>query len=197
MTGLLSAETRLLPEVDLTIEELNELWSHLADENGWKAHQAAWKLAAGGQKAVKFLADMVPPAVKPSKEKLAGLRKQLQGEDLDGRDLAARKLVDLGIVLTPDEVGLLRRIDPRRIPANARNFEDAIAKGYDRESFLKPAPTLLGLPDRNRESRAIAALERCKNPAAQTLLETLAKGYDKSPLTKEAASALQRVQKRK
>ena len=196
MTGLLDEETRTLPELNLTDEELDELWTMLGGENGWKAQQAAWKLAAGGAKAVEFLSRKIQPASAIAADELETLREQLSGEDLDARDMAARQLLDLGIVLTPAEVKLLRRrVDETRIPANASSIDDAIAKGYDPENFLQPPPVLLPLPKRVQESRAVAALERCTNPASAVVLGSLAKGRPDSPLTKEAQSSLKRVKR--
>lgn len=190
MTGLLSKKSRVMPKLDLAKDELEDLWKSLSGEDGWKAQRAAWKLAAGGKKAADFLSGKVQVATAPSPETLTKLRGKLRGNDLDGRQLAARELIDLGIKLEPDELALLRRVDPTILPANASSVEDAILKGYDPKLFLKPAPILLPLPKRVRETRAIAALFRCSDPSARTVLEALADGHAESPLTKEAAALL-------
>ncbi len=136
------------------------------------------------------------PAKPPKSKTLVSLREQLRDEDFEARIMAARQLVDLGIDLTKEEITLTRRINRNRLPANASSLEDALAKGYAIETFMEPAAALLPLPRRVRESRTIAALERCVDSSARLSLEALANGHPDSPFTKEAAAALGRVEAR-
>jgi hypothetical protein len=190
MTGLLGEGQRRLPKLALEERELGLLWESLAAEDGWAGHRAAWKLATGGQDAVAFIGKRLRPVGQPDADRLATLRATLTDQDFDKRELAARGLVDLGIVLTPDEIELTRHPDKRAI-SSAFRFDDPKAP----VTYLPP-PVLLPLPERVCEARAIAALERSRHPTAATLLEKLAAGHQGAPLTREAGLALKRVRAR-
>ena len=96
MTGLLSMKDRELLKLNLTNSQMESLWITLASDDGWKAHQAAWKFAVGGEKAVRFLAGKLSPATVVSSGQLKKLYEELAGENGPARVMAARNLVDLG-----------------------------------------------------------------------------------------------------
>jgi WD40 repeat protein len=174
-----------LPALDLTSAETDSLWQALGEDDAWAAHQSAWTLAAGGKGAVAFLSKRLRPAPVPSPELVQSLRDRVSDGDYDARELAARKLVDLGIGVTLGQMEALRR--PAPPPAFGGFGEPPPVR------FLPP-PVLLPLPERVRTSRAVAALERSRDPSAKSLLETLADGAPKAPLTREAKAALARMQ---
>ena len=64
------------------------------------------------------------------------------------------------------------------------------------EFALGSSPTLAPLPERLRTSRAVMALEHSIAASAEVLLAKLSQGAPESPLTREAKSALGRVQAR-
>ena len=179
MTGIL--QNGHLPEINLTSQEMKLLWQTLGSDDASAAHRAAWRLAAGGRTAVKFLSERLRPAPTPDPDKIRVLRERFTDPDYDARDIAARRLVDMGIELRPDEREALRRPDP--------------FNSIGRTIFLPP-PVLLPLPPRVRSSRAVAALERSGTAAAESLLYTLTKGAPTAPLTLEAKVALARMQQR-
>jgi hypothetical protein len=188
MTGQL--KDGRLPALELTSTEMESLWQTLGDDDAWAAHQAAWKLAAGGKAAITFLTQRLPPATKPSPELLKTLRDRLSDPDYDVRELAARQMVDMGIELTSDQIEALRR------PAPQPAYVFGIPGLKEPPRRLLPPPELWPLSERLRSSRAVAALERSREPSAKLLLETLADGAPRSPLTREAKSALARLQQR-
>ncbi len=179
MTGIL--QNGHLPEIDLTSPEMKLLWQELGSDDASAAHRAAWRLAAGGRTAVKFLSERLRPAPTLDPDKIRVLRERFTDPDYDTRDLAAHQLVDMGIELRPDEREALRRPDP--------------LNSIGRTIFLPP-PVLLPLPPRVRSSRAVAALEHSGTAAAESLLYTLTKGAPTAPLTLEAKVALARMQQR-
>ena len=187
MTGLLSTDCRSLPELGLAPNELDAAWELLASEDGWKGQQAAWKFTAGGGSAVEFLVEHVRPASAPGALRLQTLRDAFRDKDYRKRELAARELVDQGVLLKPEEVEALRR--------PVTYFGSGGPQLNDPK--FGPPPMLFPLPDRMRQARAIAALERSGLPLAVTHLETLSRGDLGVPLTLEAKSALERVRARK
>jgi hypothetical protein len=169
----------------LAPNELIAAWELLASDDGWKGHQAAWKLAAGGTVAVELLVKHIRPATAPDAIRLQTLRAAFRDKDFDKRELAARELLDLGLLLKPEEIEALRR--PTESGSSAP----------DAKPVYGPPPVLRPLPDRIRQSRAIAGLERSGVPLAETHLETLTHGDSEAPLTREAKSALTRIRERK
>jgi len=197
MTGMLSEKMRVLPALAMDPDELEQLWKLLGSTDGWEGYQVGWKLAAGGVRAIGFLSKRLRPAEEPSEQELRDLRVQLKHEDFSERDFAARRLIDLGIVLKPEELELLRRPDPNALPANAAIARPENAK--PRLGPLLPPPVLLPLPERVRHSRALATLDRIgirRGGEAAKLLESLASGHPGSPLTREAKAALKRIRAR-
>ena len=204
LTGLLDADTHTLPKLELSNNEKETLWEALGGDDGGEAQHAAWRFAAGGADSIAFLNRRLHPAFAPDTDRVAALHATLRGKSYGKRERAARELADLGIVLTPEEVELTRRIDILAIPANfsldrigvraLRGDLEAIDdRNPPKELHLLPPPVLLPLPDRVREARAVAALERGGAAAAETLLEKLSGGHADAPLTREAVSALKRV----
>jgi len=193
MTGCL--QNGRLPERVLTLTEMESLWQALGGDDAWAAHQAAWILAAGGENAVAFLSERLRPAPAPDPIEIEKLRVQLLDPDHDVREIAARKLVDLGIELLPDEREALRRPDPRYASSNTGAPRDGARPPVVR---CLPPPVLRPiLPKRIRCSRAVAALERNGGTSAESLLVTLAKGRPTLPLTREAKAALARTRQRR
>lgn len=194
MTGRF--ENGRLSALELTRAEMESLWERLGGDDAWAAHQAAWALAAGGKAAVAFLAERLHPAPIPDPLRIQALRGHLADPDYDARELAARKLLDLGIELRPEQRQALRRPDPRS-PRSAIPLSSQLLPPRRPEPRLLPPPVLLPLPERLHSSRAVAALGRSKAPAAaESLLDSLADGAPQVPLTREAKAALARVRRR-
>lgn len=191
MTGRL--RNGRLSALEPTQAEMESLWQRLGGDDAWAAHQAAWALAAAGKAAVQFLAHRLRPAPIPDPLRIETLRARLADPDYDARELAARKLLDLGLELRPEQREALRRPDTRYAIAQSALLDFQ----HEPEPRLLPPPELLPLPERLRSSRAVAALERSKAPAAaESLLESLADGAPQAPLTREAKAALARVRLR-
>ncbi len=185
-----------LPALALTPTEMESLWQVLGGDDAWAAHQAAWALAAGGEAAVAFLGERLHPAPIPDPLRIQTLRERLADPDYDARELAARRLLDLGVELRPEEREALRRPDPRS-PRSAIALSSQLLPPPKPEPRLLPPPVLLPLPERLRSSRAVAALERSRAPAAaESLLDSLADGAPGAPLTREAKAAQARVRQR-
>jgi hypothetical protein len=147
MTGRL--ENGRLPAITLTAAELEALWETLGGEDAWAAHQAAWAFAAGGETALAFLADHLRPAGIPDPTRIQALRRQLANTDRDDRVHAARRLLDLGAELRPEDHEALNRPDPSIVKSPFRELSGI----YPPSPRLQPPPALLPLPDRLRVSR--------------------------------------------
>jgi len=167
---------------------LAKAWMDLMADDGWTAHQAAWRLARGGPAAVAWLSERLRPATPPVQADVAVSRMKLRDPDFDVRDLGARALVDSGLSLSPEEIQALRR--PLPDPTHYRPGNPRVPTEYG------PPPVLLPLPDRLQKERAIAALERFEGPEADALLERLASGLEGHPQTRCAQEALRRRARR-
>jgi WD40 repeat protein len=185
MTGIL--QNGRLPVLALMSAEMEALWETLGGADAWAAHQAAWKLTAGGKSAVDFLDARLHPAEVPGKLRVDGLRSRFTEADFDARELAARRLVDLGVELLPEDWHALRRPAPNRSSQPGRFPPPKVD--------LLPPPVLRPLPERMRASRAILALRRSVVPEAATVLAKLADGAPQSPITREAKIALKQFVK--
>ena len=141
---------------------MDALWNVLGGDDAWAAHQAAWKLAAGGVPAVTFLGGRLRPRRFPSR------RKSRRSRSFEGPELQCPRDCRPNAPGSGDslEVGgseLLRRPDNR--------LRDQLAFSPDNRSGVRPPrprllppPVLLPLPPRLRATRALAALEHSTAP---------------------------------
>jgi WD40 repeat protein len=164
----------------LTAKELDRAWEDLA--GGSKAAYAAlWTLTAAEGRAVDFLKERLRAAA-AARPPLAKLLADLDSPKFNVRDDAFRKLAGLGNQI---ESELERALKANPTAETQRRLEKLLAQAGG-------APA----PERLREGRALAVLERIATPAARDLLKSLAESDPRTPLTEPARAALARLARR-
>jgi WD40 repeat protein len=168
----------------LTGEELNRLWSELADPDGAKALPALLRLAAAPTYAVPFLRKQVPPVEgKPfDADAVARWIAALDDADFDVREKATRDLEKVGGAARP---ALVKALEAKPGPEAKRRLEGLLAR-LDEAGV---SASLLG------PLRALEALELAGTPEARKLLGEIAAGRADAPLTREAKAAAERLSK--
>jgi WD40 repeat protein len=161
----------------LTAADLARLWQDLAG-NSERADDAHWALAHVPEFSVPFLKKSLQPATAAKREQIKKLINELGNDQFNIRQKALHDLEQLG----EQARELLTKALETDPPLEVRQ---RIARLLDKLIDLPP--------DRLREARAVAVLERVGTPAARALLETLAKGVPDTRLTQEAMAALKRV----
>lgn len=171
-----------------------------------EAYQASWQLAEHSDFRA-FVGEMLDPAQAPTKELTEHLRMMLRDASPDVRVTSARMLNDMGVELGKEDRLALIKSEPHSgygyfgllggdRPTSLQSFklnppvEVNLSEVFNRPI---PIPTLHPLSNRLRSSRAILLLEKDGSPWAVEILEVLAKGYEKSPQTREAKWALRRL----
>jgi RNA polymerase sigma factor (sigma-70 family) len=161
--------------------EVATAWTDLAGNDAEKAYAAIWSLADAPAEAVPFLRARLRPAVEPTADKIGKLIGRLDAAAFADREAAEKELRDLG-----DTVVLALR---------ARLKSGVSAEQKERIEKILVAATVPTLPpgERLRQVRTIVALEQAGTPEARELLGELARGAPGDRLTKEAASARERI----
>jgi WD40 repeat protein len=159
-----------------------DLWTDLASPDGIKAFAAVRELAARPAESVPFLKQRVRPAVRPEGAVFTRLLADLDSDQFETRDRAARELRALD---RQAEATLRKALAGKPTPEAHRSIEEILA-------HLETMPD----SDRMREARAVEALERSRHADALPLLETLATGAPEARLTQEARLALERLKRR-
>jgi RNA polymerase sigma factor (sigma-70 family) len=173
------------PVVRLAPEQLESLWSDLADAEAPKAFDALLALEAAPAQVVAWLGKQLQAA--PPVPKLEERLPRLLG-DLESDKFAVRKNAEEELA----RLGELARMA----------LEKALADGptLDKRQRLEPLLEKLNGPvtdpELRRALRAVEVLEHIGTPEARQLLESLAKGAPHARLTKEAKSSLDRLAKR-
>lgn len=167
---------------DFTTEQLTELWGQLRDGRAEHADRLAWRLAAGGDRAVQFLADVLHPAESNiDEEAVQALIAQLGSREFAKREAAQKKLAEIGSGAEPllrDALKQTRLVElRRRISSLLQSWQDG-----------EPAS-----PEKRRELLAVTTLERIASPAARRLLSNLASGAATDLTTRHSKSALERL----
>jgi WD40 repeat protein len=165
-----------------TQEELTALWNDLAGKDAAKAYQALWRTADALEESVRFLRQHVKPTIVEDAQKLRGLITALDDESFATRETAQKALAKLGAVA---EAMLREALDKNPSPEARRRIEALMAN------------SLSGLPDTKtlRRLRAVQVLEQVATPEARKVLQELAAGAAGDRLTREAKSALQRLER--
>jgi RNA polymerase sigma factor (sigma-70 family) len=158
-------------------------WADLAGADAPRAHRAIRALAAAPGEAIPFLAERLKPADAVQRERLKGLIADLDGEEFAVRQAAEQALRRLDLLAEPALLEALRRappLEPRR----------------RMERLMKELHGPVRAPEVLRAVRAVAVLEYAGTPEARRVLEALAKGAPEARLTREAKSALRRLERR-
>jgi RNA polymerase sigma factor (sigma-70 family) len=171
-----------LPE--LSPEDLDRLWTHLAGADAPKAHTALWTLVGVPGRAVPFLRDRLPPAVAEDPRRIGQLIADLDSAQFAVREAAAQELEKLGTEAGP----ALRQALAQAPPLEVRRRAEGL--------LATPPSRLVASPETLRRLRAIQVLERIGSGEAMQVLATLARGAAAKRDTQEAQAAVQRLAER-
>jgi hypothetical protein len=175
----------LLPRPSLTKgdrDELNRLWDDMRGGVA-TAYPALWKLVGAGDKAVDFLGQHVRPIPVVGKERIEQWIADLDNNDFDKREAAAKQLTDLHGAVEPE----IRQ---------ALQAKPSIEACKRLDEILARLPRWPATDSELRQVRALRALELIGSPAARDLLKKLAGGAPGAALTRDAKLALQRLERR-
>jgi WD40 repeat protein len=167
----------------LSAKELNGLWERLGSAKGTEAGEAMGRLQTIPRQAVQMFGARIQPVKPVSPRKMARLVGGLESKRFRDRQLAFKELERLEELAEP----FLRK----------RLAEDPPLEVRQRlENLLKKLGGFVTRPDRLRLLRAVEVLERIGTADARALLRDLAKGAPAARLTREAKSALRRLEHR-
>jgi hypothetical protein len=158
--------------------EPESLWADLAGEDPHKAYRAVQGLAAAPVPAVAYLKDHLRPVPEVEARRVERLLADLDRDDFEVREAAAKELTELGERAEP----ALRQALQETRSAEVRKRLEALLSA---SKGVPPRETLRAL-------RAVWVLERVGTTEARRLLEALAKGAPGARQTIEAKEALAR-----
>jgi hypothetical protein len=163
--------------------ELKGLWERLAAPDAAEAGLAVGRLQAAPRQAVRMLRARLRPVAPVDQRRIARLITDLESNHFRDRRRATRELEQLAELAEP----LLRRRLANHPPLETRQQV---------EKLLKRLDGFVTRPNQLRLLRAVEVLERIGTADARALLRDLAKGAPAARLTREAKSALQRLEHR-
>jgi RNA polymerase sigma factor (sigma-70 family) len=166
----------------LSPAEVQARWIDLASADGPQAYRALWELVADPERSVPFLARSLRPVAGTDPRRLQQMIADLDSDQFNTRELAFTELEKLGELAAPP---LLRVLASQ---PSVETFQRA-----ERLMEKMEGPTMLPPPERRQVLHAIEALERIGTPAAQQVLQELAKGGEGAAPTREASAALLRL----
>jgi hypothetical protein len=183
LTWDLARFTRAMPRraVRLQNQTLELVWSDLASHDAAQAFTAIRKLCASPDQTISLIKRRVHPVTPVDPNRLTQLMADLQSDRLERRRRAETELAGLGELAAPALQKALAE-DP---PLDLRQRLERLSQQARKTS---PAGAL-------RELRSVEVLELIGSPTARQVLRTLASGVPGSHLTRQAASALQRLAK--
>jgi RNA polymerase sigma factor (sigma-70 family) len=162
----------------------NELWATAAESEAGVAFAAMADLAAVPGPAIEVLRRHVKPVPDaPTDADLDRLFADLDSDLFATRDQASRELARLGESAVPGVRNRLHKAESVEVRRRARAFLDQFDQAEQS-------------PDHLRQLRAVELLEGIGTPAAKQYLTELAKGAAGAPLTRDAAAALGRLERR-
>ena len=177
-TALLWSVLPSQPELPKSWQDDEKLWLQLGSAPD-QAYKAAWALMAHPDRAVEVLAKRLEPDGGATDKEIRELIKNLASEKFAQRDVAMRRLKQIGT---------------RSLPA----LEESLKKAPDLETkrrieeLLKTVFATLS-PDALRDLRGLQILEMIGTPPARQLLAVIAKGDSGAPKTRLAQAALERL----
>jgi hypothetical protein len=176
LSDLVEAKEKTAPSA----EQLRALWDDLKGGDRLKAYEALRRLRAAPESALELFGEQLRPVAAVEAKRVAGLIADLDNEQFETRERAARELAELGGAAEP----ALRQALKRRPSAEVRARVEGL---------------LERLPSSQEVARirwALRLLERFGTTDARRLLEKLAKGDAESWQTKEAKASLERLDSR-
>ena len=209
--GLESLEVETLDgPLELTDQQLEDLWRDLDGDDAVKAFSALWTMVSGGERTVQFVRGRMgqpaaegqpavrgpPPAQAPSvEEELADLLKEMDDESFQVRERATQRLREIGRPLLSTLQEFAETVDSPEVRERLRQVVAELARDAAEEAAReeekpppKPPPKLLA-------PRAVRVLETIGSPSALEVLERWSRQED-SPALPYAAAARQRLAER-
>lgn len=166
--------------VELKAQQVEELWTDLADSDAGKAHRAILALRTAPKQVVPLLQERLRPAAAPEPQKLSQLIADLDSNEFAVRQRATDELEKLGELAQP---ALEKALAGKPTLEMRQRLELLLTK------VAGDVPVGAQL----RLFRAIEVLEQIGSSQAQQVLQSLAKGAPGARLTGEAKAALRRV----
>ena len=179
-TALLWSMQPEQPELPPSWKDADQLWLQLGREPE-QAYRTVWALTAHPERAIEVLTKRLEPDAGATEKEIAELIKNLASTRFAQRDVAMRRLKQIGT---------------RSLPA----LEQALKKSPDLESsrriqeLLRTVETSL-TPETLRDLRGLQILEMTGTKAARGLLADIAKGDRAAAKTRLAQAALERLQR--
>jgi hypothetical protein len=164
----------------LSEEELKTLWADLASDKSKVAYAAVGELVAAPDQAMPLLQKKLSPVKSADPQQVAKWLADLDSEDFEKRERAARELKKLGDSAEPH---LLAALEGKPTAQVRRTVEALLAE-------------LAGQPERVRALRALEVLEYIGTPEAVRVLQDLVGGAASAWLTREAKATVERLQRR-
>jgi RNA polymerase sigma factor (sigma-70 family) len=173
----------LIPKEPPPSEALATLWTDLAAADPDRARQAVWTLAAHPNQAVPFIKGRLRPVPRAEAARVVRLIADLDSDDFETRERAAKGLEELGEAAGP---ALRKALEDKPSVEVRRQVEQLLEK--------LDSTALSG--DVLRALRAVEALELAGTAEARRALEALASGAPGARLTEDAKATLERLGRR-
>jgi WD40 repeat protein len=166
-------------EHDLNQKTFDSLWIDLLADDAARSYRAIHQLTEASKQTVPFLRERLQAKTDSDLKTAARLIADLDSNEFTVRDMAAKKLAEMGLSAEP----ALRQALAGRPSAEVRHRAEALLTA----PRPIPAGSFLG------ELRAVWVLERIGTPAAREVLEKLAGGFPDVALTQDAKASLERL----
>jgi WD40 repeat protein len=165
----------------LSGKECAELWQELGDAQAEKAYGAMWKLAAAARQTVPLMRKQIPVV---TAARFSRLIAELDSDAFSHREEAMRRLRDVGPTLQP---ALQKVLTAKPSPEVRRRLQSLLGtwEGAEAKAAYQ------------RALRGVEILEWLDTAESREILKALADGPPESVLTREAHSALRRLEQRR
>jgi hypothetical protein len=165
----------------LSAAQLDRLWSDLAGADATQAYAAIGRLIARQAEALPLLRKRLQPVAALPTERVKHLLADLDSDQFERREAAARQLTELGELAEP----ALREALGKNPALDLRRRIEQLLSSLD--------TPVIRSPQMLRGIRAVCVLEQIGTSSAQEILENIATGAPSVRLTREAKSALERL----
>jgi HEAT repeat protein len=139
-------------------------------------------LVAASDQALPLLNKRIKPAVTPEKQRLERVLADLDGDQFDVREKAAKELDELGELATPTLRQAVKESPSAEVRKRAADLLDRLEGPMQSH-------------DRLRLIRAVEVVEQIGTPEAKAQLEAWAKEAPEARLSQEAKKALAKLQR--
>lgn len=167
-------------KAELTVGESETIWVSLAGKAD-EAFEAIRRLAMHSRAGSKILRERLAPIAVPDPKQMVVWIDELDHREYRKRERASKSLFDLG--------------ERARGPMEEALKTDTSAERRERLEKLLAACDKISV-DQVRQMRAVEAMEHANTPESRQLLKDWAAGAPGAILTREATSALKRLQQR-